>query len=119
MMADYHPVDADEVRRNGMRGVIATGGGIGLVLFNSLLHIPVVGWVIGGALVVLGIMGVVGRNRTDKVSGAVLIGAGVLGLTSFVFKGLTGFVLGAGSLGLIAYGILNLIKFARGLKSRS
>jgi len=118
-MADYHPVDADDVRRSGMRGVIATGGGIGLILFNSLLHIPIVGWVVGGALVVLGVMGVLGRNRTDKTSGAVLLGAGALGLASFLFKGITGFVLGAGSLGLIGYGVFNLIKFARGLKSRS
>ncbi len=118
-MNDYHPVDADEVRKNGMRGVIATGGGIGLILFNSLLHLPVVGWVLGGALVVLGVMGLVGRNRTDKTSGAVLLGAGVLGLASFLLKGFTGFILGIGSLGLVGYGVYNLIKFARGLKSRS
>ncbi len=118
-MNDYHPVDAESVRKSGMRGVIATGGGLGLFLFNSLLHLPLVGWVVGGALLVLGVMGVLGRNRTDKTSGALLIGAGVLGLASILFGRFTGFILGVGSLGLIGYGVFNLIKFTRGLKSRS
>ena len=117
-MGDYYPVDAGEVRKNGMRGVISTGAGIGLMLFNSLLHIPVVGWIVGGALVVLGVMGLAGKNRTDKTTGTVLIGAGALGLSSFIFKGLTGFALGAAGLGLLGYGIFNLFKFAKGLKSR-
>jgi len=118
-MDDTSLTDVGTVRRAGMRGVVSTGAGVGLILFNTLLHIPVVGYVIGGALVVLGIMGLIGKNRTDKSTGAVLIGAGVLGLASFLLKGITGFVLGAGGLGLIGYGIFNLFKFARGLKSRS
>ncbi len=59
-MGDNYPVNADDVRKNGMRGVISTGAGIGLMLFNSLLHIPVVGWILGGGLVVLGVMGLIG-----------------------------------------------------------
>lgn len=117
-MSDYHPVDTDTVRKNGMRGVVSTGAGIGLIVFNSLLHVPVVGVVITVALVALGVMGVVGRNRTDKASGAVLIGAGVLGLASFLLKGLTGVLLGAGGIALIGYGAFNLFKFAKGLKSK-
>lgn len=118
-MGDYYPVDANEVRKNGMRGVISTGAGIGLVLFNSLLHLPVVGWVIGGALVALGVMGLVGKNRTDRTTGTILLAAGALGLSSFLFKGLTSFLLGTSGLGLLVFGIFNLFKFARGLKSRS
>ncbi|HUW69879.1 MAG TPA: hypothetical protein VMX33_06565 [bacterium] len=118
-MDDTNLTDVGAVRQAGMRGVVSTGAGIGLILFNTMLHIPVVGYVIGGALIVLGVMGLVGKNRTDKSTGAVLIGAGVLGLASFLLKGITGFVLGAGGLGLIGYGIYNLFKFARGLKSRS
>lgn len=118
-MGDYYPADSSEVRKNGMRGVISTGAGIGLMLFNSLLHIPVLGWVLGGGLVVLGIMGLVGKKSTDKTTGAVLIGAGILGLSSFLLKGLTGFILGTAGLGLLGFGVFNLFKFARGLKARS
>ncbi len=117
-MSDYFPTETGEVRKNGMRGVISTGAGLGLMVFNSLLHLPVVGWVLGGALIVLGVMGVAGRNRTDKATGTVMMGAGVLGLSSIVLKGLTGFLLGAAGIGLVGYGIFNLIKFAKGLKSR-
>lgn len=118
-MDDSSLTNVETVRKSGMRGVVSTGSGVGLLLFNSLLHLPIVGYVIGGALVVLGVMGLIGKNRTDKSTGAVLIGAGVLGLASFFLKGVTGFLLGAGGLGLIGYGLFNLFKFARGLKSRS
>ncbi|MBN2873494.1 MAG: hypothetical protein JXM71_00240 [Spirochaetales bacterium] len=118
-MSDNYPTDSGEVRKNGMHGVVSTGAGIGLLLFNSLLNIPVVGWILGGGLVVLGIMGLVGKNRTDKTTGALLMGAGVLGLASFLLKGFTGFILGIAGFGMIGYGVFNLFKFARGLKSRS
>jgi len=118
-MGDYYPADQSEVRKNGMRGVISTGAGLGLMLFNSLLHIPVLGWILGGGLIALGVMGLVGKKSADKTTGALLIGAGALGLSSFLLKGLTGFVLGTGGLGLLGFGIYNLFKFAKGLKSRS
>lgn len=118
-MSDNYPVNSDVVRKNGMHGVISTGAGIGLILFNSLLHIPVVGWILGGGLVVLGIMGLIGKNSTDKTTGVLMMGAGVLGLLSFFLKGFTGFILGAAGIGLIGYGVFNLFKFAKGLKSRS
>ena len=119
LMGDNYPADSSEVRKNGMRGVISTGAGIGLMLFNSLLHIPVLGWILGGGLVALGVMGLVGKKSTDKTTGAVLIGAGALGLSSFLLKGLTGFLLGTAGLGLLGFGIFNLFKFAKGLKNRS
>jgi len=117
-MGDYYPVDAGEVRKNGMRGVISTGAGIGLMLFNSLLNIPVVGWILGGGLVVLGVMGLVGRTRTDKTTGTVMMAAGALGIASFVLKGFTGFILGAAGIGLVGFGVFYLFKFVKGLKSR-
>lgn len=118
-MSDNYPVDAAEVKKQGMRGVISTGAGLGLILFNSMLRIPVLGWILGGAMVVLGIMGFLGRNRTDKNTGKVLMGAGILGLASIFFKGFSGLILGASGIGLVGYGIFNLVKFAKGLKSRS
>lgn len=118
-MGDNYPVDSGEVRKHGMRGVVSTGAGIGLILFNSLLHIPVLGMVLGGVLIALGVMGLIGKNRTDKTTGTVLIAAGGLGLASFLLKGLTGFILGAAGLGLIGFGVFSLFKFAKGLKSRS
>lgn len=117
-MGDYYPADRGEVTKNGVRGVISTGAGLGLMVFNSLLHVPVLGQILGGALVVLGIIGVMGRSKNDKLTGTVLIGAGVLGLASFVLKGLTGFLLGAGGFALVGLGLYSLYKFMKGMKSR-
>ena len=117
-MGDNYPTDSGEVRKHGMRGVVATGAGIGLILFNSLLHIPVLGMILGGGLVALGLMGLIGKNRTDKTTGTVLIVAGAFGLASFFLKGFTGFILGTAGLGLIGFGVFSLFKFAKGLKSR-
>lgn len=118
-MSDNYPVSSDEVRKSGMHGVVSTGAGLGLIIFNSLLRIPVVGWILGGGLVVVGLMGLIGKNRTDKATGMVMMGAGVLGLLSFFLKGFTGFILGAAGVGLVGYGVFNLFKFAKGLRSRS
>ncbi|TFG83175.1 MAG: hypothetical protein E4H20_06130 [Spirochaetales bacterium] len=118
-MSDNYPVDTTDVRKNGMRGVLSTGAGIGLLLFNGLLNIPILGWIISGALIVLGALGLVGKQGSDKTTGSILIGAGALGVASFVLKGLTGTLLGIGGVGLIGFGIFNLFKFVKGLKSRS
>jgi hypothetical protein len=118
-MGDYYPTDTNEVRKNGMRGVISTGAGIGMLLFNSLLHLPVIGWILGGGLVALGIMGLAGKARADKTTGMILMGAGILGLSSFVLKGLTSFVLGISGIALIGFGAFSLFKFIKGLKSRA
>lgn len=118
-MGDYYPVDAAEVRKNGMRGVLSTGAGLGLLLFNSLLHVPVLGWILSGGLVALGVMGLAGKNNSDKMTGTIMMGAGALGLASIFLKGLTGFLLGAGALVLLGFGAFSLFKFVKGLKSRS
>lgn len=118
-MGDYYPVDASEIRKNGVRGVLSTGAGVAMLLFNTLLHLPVVGWILGGGLIALGIMGLAGKAKADRTTGVILMGAGALGLGSFLLKGLTSFFLGLAGLGLIGYGAFNLVKFVKGLKSRS
>ena len=72
-----------------------------------------------GGLVALGAMGLAGKGKADKTTGTIMMGAGVLGLASFLFKGLTGFLLGTGGLVLIGFGVFSLFKFRKGLKSRS
>jgi len=58
---------------------MAVLGGAGLLVVNSLLSIPVVGWVLSAGMVGLGLTGLFGKTKTDKVSGTVLTAAGVLG----------------------------------------
>jgi len=67
----------------------------------------------------LGLVGLLGRDKTDKTTGIVLIAAGAAGLASLILPGLSSFLFGVGGLALVGFGVLNLFKFIKGLKSRS
>lgn len=117
-VSDNYPVDPNELREQGTRGIMATGAGIGLFGINALIHVPVLGTIIGGGLVLLGLMGLFGKSKTDKVSGGVLLAAGAAGIATIFMKGFSGFVLSAGGIALVGYGLFNVFKFIRGLKHR-
>jgi hypothetical protein len=110
-MSNY-PVDPSDLRGTGTRGVMAAGAGLGLWVVNSLIHIPVLGWAIGGALLVFGAMGLLGKNRSNRAPGGLLMAAGAAGLATIL-------LLGAGGLALVAYGGWNIFKFVRGLRDRA
>ncbi len=118
-MGDNYPVDAETVRGQGSRGIISTGAGLGLWVVNGLLNLPFVGVALAGGLVALGIYGLVNKTKTDKATGAVLLGAGGLGIVSLFIPGMRDFLFGVGGLALVGYGIFNIVKFVKGLKSRS
>ena len=103
----------------GTRGFISAGAGIGLLGINALISIPVVGWVIGGGLAVLGAIGMKGETKTDKTYGTISLVAGAAVLLAQFHIGPLGFILGAGGLGLLAYGGWNIFKFARSMKDQS
>jgi len=118
-MSDNYPVDSNELRNKGTKGVMAAAGGIGLWGVNALLSVPVLGWIIGGALVVFGVSGILGKTKTDRASGALMTAAGAAGLVSIVLPGLRSFLLGTGGFALIAYGAWNIFKFVKGLRERA
>jgi len=116
---DNYPVDSKDLRARGTRGVMSAVGGVGLFVVNGLLSIPVVGWVIGAGLVVLGISGVFGRSKTDKTAGGIMMAAGVAGLAALILPKFTHGLLFAGGLALLAYGAFNIYKFIKGLRDRA
>jgi hypothetical protein len=118
-MSSNYPVDPSNLRTQGTKGVMAAVGGVGLWVVNSLMGVPILGWIIGGGLVVFGLTGIFGKSRTDKTSGGIMMAAGAAGLVSLVLPGLRSFLLGAGGLALVAYGAVNILKFIKGLRSRS
>ena len=118
-MSDNYPVDPTELRNQGTRGVISTGAGVALWIVNGLLHIPYLGVILGGVLAVLGLLGLFGRSGTDRTTGVILMAAGGAGLASIILPGLSSFLFGAGGLALVGFGLFNLFKFLKGLKSRS
>jgi hypothetical protein len=118
-MGEYYPMDPQEIRNRGTKGIMAAGAGVGLWVVNALIHIPVVGWIIGGGLVFLGISGLFGKSKTDRASGSIMVAAGVAGLATILLPHLTNFLLGAGGLALVGYGAWNIVKFVKGLRSRA
>ncbi len=118
-MSDYYPADPNDLRKQGTKGVMAAAGGVGLWVVGALLNIPVLGWIIAGGLVVLGVSGLVGKTKTDRTTGGLMMAAGAAGLAALVLPGLTHFLLGAGGFALVAYGAWNIFKFVKGLKSRA
>ncbi len=103
----------------GTRGFISTGAGIGLLGLNALISVPIIGWAIGGALAVLGVVGLGGGTKTDRTYGTISLVAGAAVILAQLHIGPLGFLLGAGGLGLLAYGGFNLFKFFKGLKNRA
>lgn len=119
-MSDHYPVEQKpkDLAEQGTKGVMATAGGVGLLMVNSLLGIPVVGWVLSAGMLGLGLTGLFGKTKTDKVSGTVFTVAGVLGGASLLLPGFTRGLLGLGGVGLLIYGIANLGGFISGLRKK-
>ena len=116
---DNYPVDTNDLRGRGTKGVMSAVGGVGLLGVNALLSIPVVGWVVAGALVLVGITGIFGKSKTDKTAGSLMTVAGAAGLAALVLPHLTHSLLWLGGVGLLVYGGWNIYKFVKGLRSRA
>ncbi len=116
---DNYPVDSTDLRGRGTKGVMSAVGGLGLMGVSALISIPVVGWVLCGALVFLGLGGLFGKSKTDKTSGTVMIAAGAAGLAGILLPHFTRGLLGLGAFALLAYGGWNIFKFIKGLRSRA
>ena len=135
-MSDLEPVESKEITNAGVRGVGATVGGLALFIVQGISGFlgGIGGLVIGGLSFVLGASSMKSHSSTDKRGGAIAMVAGAVlalpGLGHFLgpipviggilkaAAGFSGFVIGAGAVGLIGYGVYNIVKFVRGLKSR-
>jgi hypothetical protein len=126
-MSDLYPVDSTELRQRGTRGIMSAAGGIGLLIVNSLLHLPLIGGIISGGLVIVGLSALFSKSKTDKIAGGVALIAGAAGLSTVLksipvlgaIAGFSSFVIGAGAVALLGIGGWNIFKFVKGLKSRA
>ena len=113
-MSDIVPQPRNQVTRNGVRGVVAGIGGVGLLILNALPPLPAI--IVGGALVVGGLA--FSSSKSDRTAGVVAIAAGAVTALSGLIPPL-GFLLWLPGLGLLGAGVWSLIKFFRGVKSRT
>ena len=120
---DLEIVPANVLAKQGVSAIAQIAGGILIFIMHifsaKLMPLGIVfGLIIGG----IGISGLLSKDSEDKKPGTLLTAAGILKLLSHVgpavLRGLAGTLLAVSSLGLAAMGIINGIKFLKGLKSR-
>ncbi|HAL93152.1 MAG TPA: hypothetical protein PLS88_04025 [Rectinema sp.] len=117
-MESNYPVDPKTLNDKGTKGVMSSVAGLGFLGVEALLGIPIVGTVISAGLIGLGAIGLLGKTKTDKISGTVLGAAGIAGLATLFLPGLSHSLLSLGGVGLLGYGLFNLVGFIRGLKKK-
>ena len=107
----------------GVSAVGYTAAGIFLLILNLVTQSFLPAFIIGGLVLLFGIGSYKSKDLTDKKAGIVLIAAGALTILSKIpipfIQGLSGVILTIGAIGLLAVGIINGVKFFRGLKKRS
>jgi hypothetical protein len=116
-------VPARTLEKLGVTAIGNLAGGVFLFIMAALgTRLPIVGIIMGVVSGVVGLGAVLSKDPADKKPGAVLLGGGALVILARVgaafIRPLAGTVLSIGAFGLIAMGIMNGIKFLRGLKSR-
>jgi hypothetical protein len=107
------------------QGVTAVGGILGGVVLNVARLLP---WIVSVPLGVIaaavGLSALRSRDPSDRFPGLIITAAGALTVLAklpavkFLWP-VAGTLLGIGAVGLFALGIWNLVKFVKGLKSRS
>jgi len=108
-------VPRSQLTHHGVKAVGAIAGGITLLALASLGGIP--GIIVGGVITVVG-ASLIGSKR-DRGAGAIIAAAGaVTALSSLLLPGLDWLIRIPG-IGLIGVGIYSLVKFIRGMKTRT
>ncbi len=117
-------VPRETLVRQGMRGFGGVGGGVGLLILQSLARIgsglSLPGLIVGAGLTVLG-LGVAAKDPTDRDAGLVTAAAGIMtGVASLpIVGGLASGLMWISGVGLLAIGGYNLYRFFKGIKARS
>ena len=109
-------VPRQELTKQGIQGVGGVGGGILLLVLSGG---SIFAAILGGILTIAGLA--IGRSREDRIPGAVVAGAGILGILSVIpfLSGVAGTLLTISGIGLLAMGGWKLVKFLMNLRKRT
>ena len=112
-----------KLSKMGVSAVGYTAAGIFLLILGFVTQSFIPAFIIGGLVLLFGIGSYRSKDLTDKKAGIVLIAAGALTILSKipipVIQPLSNVILSIGAVGLLLVGIVNGVKFFRGLKMRS
>jgi hypothetical protein len=117
------PAPVRSLEKLGVSAVANLAGGVFLFILGIVgARFPIAGIALGGLSVVAGIAVVRSKDPADRKAGIILAGGGGLAVFSRAgaafFRPMAGTLLSIGAAGLFIMGILNGIKFLRGLRSR-
>jgi hypothetical protein len=113
-MSEIEP--RSQVSRSGMKGVGAVAGGAGLLVLAGISAIPLIGIIGGAVIAVVGLA--LMTSRSDRTAGIVTAVAGAATLLGALIPGLR-LLIWLPGVGLLGVGIYSLVRFFRGVKSRS
>ena len=120
--ADSYP-STSTLAKQGITAVGCIAGGVFLFILQAIARFRVTGLVVGAIACVVGIVSLMSKDPSDRKPGAVITGAGFLVVLSKtgvpLLQAAAGTLLSVGAFGLLAIGVLNGVKFFRGLKKRS
>ena len=121
-MSDYPSYGSTPSRevlvKQATQGGFSIAGGVALLIFKGLVAIPVLGILLGGAMLVAGIYLRVKGGSGDKFTSVALLGLGGVALASLLIPPIGG-LMWLSALGLIGVGIWKMIQYRRGMKGRS
>lgn len=109
----------------GVAAVGYTAAGIFLSILNAITStgFNIVGIIAGAVIAFLGIGSFFSKDPADKKAGLIITTAGILTVISKTgipfLAGASRVLLVIGAVGLLAIGVINAVKFFRGLKKRS
>jgi hypothetical protein len=106
-------VSRSEVTKSGVKAVGAIAGGVTLLI---LAAVPLFGIIAGGVLLVAGLA--LSSSKSDRTAGIVTAVVGAASLVTGIFHGVSWIMQAAGIL-FIGTGIYALVKFFRGMKTRT
>ncbi len=108
-------VPREQLVKSGLKGFLAVGGGIGLLVLKALSSLPIVGVVVGAALAIGGIA--MSASKEDKPAGVVTLVAGALTAGAALIPGFR-WLMSLAGWGLLIGGAVSLYKFFSKLKKR-
>jgi hypothetical protein len=117
-MSDIVP--RSQVSKSGVKGVSAIAGGAGLLILSSLGGF--LGLIAGGVLTVVGLA--LSGSKSDRTAGVVTAAAGIVTAVSALHRFVPLFpnlslLVWIPGIGLLGAGIWSMVKFFRGMKTRS
>jgi hypothetical protein len=120
-MSDIVP--REKLTKQATQGVVSIAGGVGAFMLAGITAHPVLGIIVGAFITIAGLA--LSGSKHERGSGVVttIVGAATLAasipILSGLFGGLVHGVLIGGGVILVGVGVYALVKFFRGMKSRT